>query len=67
MDFNTFVTKEANSAKGADLLVMVNREWDGTSAQVTVFDHEGSYICDKFISSSELDALKSDMPLAAFV
>lgn len=66
MDFNTLVTNEATSTKGAGLIVTIDHSFDGTSAAVTVFDDTGSYICDAHIADCELDSLKSDMPRAMF-
>lgn len=66
MDFNTFVTKEANSTKGAGLVVIVNYDFDGYAADVTVFDDTGSFMYDEFLSNAEVDALMSDMPRATF-
>lgn len=64
MDFNTLITNNTN--KGAGLHFDVAHSFDGTHADVVVFDAEGSFVSDITIADVELDHLKETMSNATF-
>lgn len=65
MDFNALITSAAKTG-GNKLFISVDHSADGTFAEVTVFDNEGSYVTDSTLADAELTALKADLPKAEF-
>jgi hypothetical protein len=64
MTISDLVTNETNF--GAGLIITIDSAMDGTYADVTVFDTDGSFVANDTISDAELTSLKADLPNAEF-
>jgi hypothetical protein len=64
MTLSDLVTNETNF--GAGLVITIDHAMDGTYADVTVFDADGSFVANDTIADAELQSLKADLPNAEF-
>ena len=60
MTLNKLIENEASN-KGAGLFMDIEHSFDGTSADVVVFDAEGSLVVQDTIADVEVAALKRDL------